>query len=220
MILRKFWTPAERSQLRQLYPDTPSEDAARALGRSVSAIYSQAGLMGLTKSAAYQANAARRMAQRRPGTATEFRPGFTPWNKGMKGLQIGGMATQFQPGHLGGNAAKRYQPIGAERISKEGYLERKINDSDPLTQRRWRAVHLIQWESENGPLPPGHALVFRDGNKRNFAPENLELITRAELMRRNTIHRLPKEIVGLLHLNARLKRAIRNQERHQEQPHE
>lgn len=69
-------------------------------------------------------------------------------------------------------------------MSKDGYRERKVNDDLPL-QRRWRAVHLVEWEAINGPLPAGHALKCLDGDKTNTAPSNWQLIPRALLPRLN-----------------------------------
>lgn len=102
---------------------------------------------------------------------------------------------------------ENYKPIGTERISKDGYLERKIHDGMPF-QSRWRAVHIVRWEEINGPLPKGHALVFRDGNKANTDPSNMELISRADLMRRNTVHNLPKELAEVIQLKGALQRQI------------
>ncbi len=146
------------------------------------------------------------------GSGSQFQKGHQTWNKGMKGLQIGGVATRFKPGHRGGKAAELYKPIGAERISKGGYLQRKINDDMPL-QKRWRGVHIIVWEEANGPLPAGRAVTFKDGNKRHIALENLELLTRAELMARNTIHNYPKEIAELAQLRGAITRQINKRER-------
>ena len=53
----------------------------------------------------------------------------------------------------------------------------------------WKAVHVLVWEEHNGPLPDGHIVIFRDGNRENFEPENLMALTRAENMRRNSISR-------------------------------
>lgn len=145
--------------------------------------------------------------------AGQFQPGQTPWNKGTHYVAGGRSAeTRFKPGNRTGKANTMYQPVGAERISKDGYLQRKINDDLPL-QKRWRGVHIINWEAVNGPLPKGHALVFRDGNKQNTALENLELITRAALMKRNTIHNYPKEIAELVQLRGAITRQINRQER-------
>ena len=93
-------------------------------------------------------------------------------------------ATRFRPGNRSGTALAIYKPIGTERLSKEGYLERKINDDMPL-RRRWRAVHLINWEAVNGPLPRGMALKCLDTNRANLDPANWSAIPRALLPRLN-----------------------------------
>ena len=41
------------------------------------------------------------------------------------------------------------------------------------------------WEQANGPLPPGYVVIFKDGNKRNFALDNLAAVTRYECMEMN-----------------------------------
>lgn len=90
----------------------------------------------------------------------------------------------FKPGVRRGRANAIYQPVGAERTSREGYLERKINDAMPFN-RRWRAVHLIEWEAVHGPLPEGHILKNLSGDRTNTAPSNYEAIPRALLPRLN-----------------------------------
>ena len=207
-----FWTPAEVAILIGLYPDTLAEDIAARLGISVRRIYQKAKHLGLKKSVAFkqsQASGKMRTGNNRGG-ATRFKPGQKPWNTGMKGYVAGGRSPEFhfKPGHRGGRALKNYKPIGAERISKDGYLERKINEGMPF-QRRWRAVHLIEWEAIHGPLPKGHALVFRNGDKTDIRLDNLELVTRAELMRRNSYHtNYPKEVGELIQLRGALVRKI------------
>ena len=127
--------------------------------------------------------------------------------------------TQFQPGVRQGVAAMLYKPIGTERISKDGYLERKTHDALPdgvskteanrLRQRRWKPVHVIVWESEHGPLPKSHAVAFKNGNKADIRLDNLECITRAELMKRNTVHNLPEPVARAVQLLGALNRQIR-----------
>jgi hypothetical protein len=125
--------------------------------------------------------------------------------------------TQFKRGERRGVAVRLYKPIGSERISKDGYLERKVNDGLPL-QKRWRAVHLILWESVNGPLPRGHAVAFKNGDKADIRIDNLELITRRELMARNTVHNLPKPVAQAVQLLGALRRQINRRTRdHEEQ---
>jgi len=110
---------------------------------------------------------------------TQFKKGHTPWNKGKKGINIGGHATQFKKG----NKPANWVPIGTERISKDGYVEVKITDGK--LNKNWRAKHIMVWEAANGLIPKGHAVIFGDGDKRNFDLNNLLLVTRKQLVRLN-----------------------------------
>jgi hypothetical protein len=65
------------------------------------------------------------------------------------------------------------------------------------------------WQKERGPVPKGFAVSFRDGDKSHLALDNFELISRCELMRRNTIHRFPPELSDAIRLNGALKRRMR-----------
>ena len=49
------WTPADKDWLRQHYPDTPTDECAAYLGRSVNAVNWYAKAMGLTKDPHYMA---------------------------------------------------------------------------------------------------------------------------------------------------------------------
>jgi len=44
---------------------------------------------------------------------------------------------------------------------------------------------VLIWERHNGPVPPGHVVIFGDGNRRNFDPGNLLLVSRKQLVRLN-----------------------------------
>ena len=121
----------------------------------------------------------------RTGRTGCFEPGQASWNKGRPHPSTGRSAeTQFKKGQRRGVAVKLYKPIGSERISKDGYLERKIHDGMPL-QSRWRAIHLVNWEVTNGPLPKGICLKCLDGDRSNLDPANWEAIPRALLPRLN-----------------------------------
>lgn len=204
---RTPWTAEQDATLRARYPHEKTERLVEALGHSISSIYQRAANLRLRKTPEFLASPDARRLDGKIGAAGRFKKGHQSWNAGMKGLQTGGVATRFKPGHRGGKAVDLYQPIGAERISKDGYLQRKINDDMPL-QRRWRGVHILVWEAANGPLPEGHAVSFRDGNKQNTALDNLDLVTRAELMARNSIHNLPEELKDVIRLNGVIRRKI------------
>ncbi len=213
---RYVWTDEAVALLHRIYADTPTDQIAAQIGVTPEQVYHKVQRIGLRKSAAYMASAAacRLLKGDNVGAATRFKPGLTPWNKGQKHPSTGrAIDTQFKPGNRSGKALEIYQPIGTERLSKDGYLERKIHDGWPL-QRRWRAVHLLAWEAINGPLPAGHAVVFRDGNKRNIALDNLELVTRAELMRRNSVYRHGMEIAQLSMLRGKITKQINRSKNH------
>lgn len=119
------------------------------------------------------------------GRTGQFHPGQEPPNKGKPmPYHPNSAATRFKKGERRGWAAENWKPIGTERVTEDGYLERKVHDGLPL-QSRWRAVHLIRWEELNGPIPDGHALKCLDGNRRNTDPANWTAIARALLPRLN-----------------------------------
>jgi hypothetical protein len=121
----------------------------------------------------------------RTGRTGQFAKGVVPANKGKKmPFNANSARTQFKKGGRTGKALEKYKPIGSERLSKDGYLERKIRDGLPM-QSRWRAVHLVNWEKLHGPVPAGHALKCLDGNKLNAKPSNWLLVPRAMLPRLN-----------------------------------
>lgn len=119
------------------------------------------------------------------GRTGQYEKGTVPANKGKKmPWNANSARTQFKKGNRTGRANHVYKPIGTERISREGCLERKIHDGLPM-QSRWRLVHLIRWEQEHGPVPEGHCLKCLDGDKTNTEPSNWICIPRALLPRLN-----------------------------------
>lgn len=107
------------------------------------------------------------------GLTGHFSPGHTPHNKGKKGHSYTGMsATQFKPGHTPHN----HKPIGSERVNREGYRERKVEEPN-----KWKPVHVLNWETIHGPVPRGCVLIFKDHDRNNSDVSNLLLVTRGEL---------------------------------------
>ena len=210
---KRLWTTEEEHLLRDRYADESTQQIASDLDRSVAQVLSKANAMGLLKSEKYLAEHCRQLDPK-AGAAFRFQKGHTTWNKGMKGLQAGGRAkeTQFKKG----SKPHTWLPIGSERVSQDGYLQRKVSDTG-YPPRDWVGVHILLWQEHNGQVPAGHCVCFIDGNKQNVVLDNLELITRAERMRRNTIHRYPPELKDAIRTVAKLKRTIREVERDEEQ---
>lgn len=186
---RKPWSPEDLASLGKIYPDTDNKTLARIFRRSEHSIKNQASLNGWQKSGTHMA--------KKPGC---FKAGGSPWNKGIHYSAPGTERTRFKKGHVPAS----WKPIGTERVTKDGYLERKLSDTGNA-KRDWVAVSHIEWEKHSGrSVPKGHAVVFRDGNARNFARENLELISRADLMRRNHYLHLPPELAQIVQLRGAL----------------
>ena len=216
---RRRWLPEEDALLRALYPDSPTATIARRLGRTLSATYMRAKELGLRKSAAYLASPAACRLRRgdNVGARTRFQKGHPPANKGIKrppGWAPGRMReTQFRKGQRGWN----WRPVGSERLV-EGYLYTKISDQRhvPWT-RNWMPTHVMLWEQHNGPLRPGHAVAFKNGDRTDVRLDNLECISRRELMARNTVHNLPKPVAEAVQLLGVLRRKLNRRSRDEEQ---
>ena len=211
--------------MRSLYADTSTRVIAQRLGRTMASVYRAASKLGLQKSAQYLASpeACRMRRGDNVGKHFRFKPGQTPHNKGMKhppGWSPGRMAeTQFKPGVRKGAAADNWFPIGTIRPDGEGFLRIKIREGRPSEAygfgnvKIWPLLNRHTWEQHKGPIPPSHAVIFKDGDRSNCAIENLDCISRQELMRRNSIHRLPKELAEIIQLSGALTRQLRKHEK-------
>lgn len=208
------WGPQDDAKMRTLYPDLPTVEVARRLNRSVSAIYGRADKLGLEKSAAYRASPAACRTNGRQGMGTRFQKGHVPANKGLRrpGYAPGRMReTQFKAGQRG----SRWMPIGSTRLI-DGYQYTKISDVRSTKGGRgfvpytvnWKPTHILLWEKKYGPVPDGQAVRFKNGDRTDIRLENLELISRGELMRRNTLHNLPKPLAQTYQLIGALNRKI------------
>lgn len=203
---RTFWQPWQVEMLVAQYPHMHSATVAVMVQRPLPAVYAKAYELGLRKTPAFLASpAAGRMNVARMGGPTRFKKGQASWNKGRKGMRVGGRApeTQFPKGHKPHN----WVPVGSERIRADGYLERKLTDTG-YPPRDWVPIHRINWIAAHGPIPKGYVVRLKDGDKSNCAIENLELISHQEQMRRNTLHNYPKEIASAIQLRAALNRRI------------
>ncbi len=205
---RKYWTADEVDWLVKHYPFDRAADIAETLNRPISSIYDKAAQLGLGKSETFmvsdRSGRILRGRQHPAVIAARFQPRHTPWNKGMKGLDLsGGRGSRFKPGEK----PKNWKPVGSERMSK-GFLQRKMTDTG-YPPRDWVPVHHLVWAEHHGPIPAWHVVVFRDGDRRNFALGNLALITRRELMQRNSLHtNYPPEIIEVIQLRGAIKRQL------------
>lgn len=218
---RLTWTPEALAEVCRRYPHERTADIARDLGRSIGSIHWQANLLGLKKTPEYMREIhGAHIAE--AGARYRFNAGSAAWNKGIPGStgnHPNTKRTQFKKGRKP-QEARNYQPIGSLRIL-DGCLQRKVTDDPALYRsRRWVAVHRLVWEEVNGPTPNGYVVVFKPGmastDPDEITIDRVELITRAELMRRNTRHNLPPELNALIAVKARLTRVINEREKRHE----
>lgn len=189
------------------YPHMSTHDVAVKYGLTESKVNNIASSRKVKKSPEYMAEMLARTNKNllESGKVYRYKKGGTSWNKG-KYMRLH-PATEFKKGQVPHN----YKPVGSERITVDGYLERKV--ADP---KKWKAVHHIVWEEVNGPVPAKHKIIFLDNNKLNVSIDNLLCVSYQEAMLRNTIHRYPKEIVQAIKTISKLKKTIRNHGKEQD----
>lgn len=213
---KRTWSAQELATLRELYPHQRTSDIAALLGVELALVYRRAQVLGLRKTLAFQATdkSGRIFRGGTLGQQSQFRPGQVPWNAGTH-YQAGGRSaeTRFKKGQMSGAAQRNYVPIGSLRVSKDGYLERKITDDPALyPARRWVAVHRLVWQAAHGPIPRGHVVTFRAGKRTALEAEitadRLECIHRGELARRNHPNSYSPALAKLVQLKGAITRQV------------
>ncbi|MDH5257004.1 MAG: HNH endonuclease [Gammaproteobacteria bacterium] len=155
------------------------------------------------------------------GLTGRFEKGHKTWNEGTIGL-VKPNSGNFKKGSTPHNR----KPLGHERICPvDGYILIKIAEHNPYKNEptRYKAKHIVNWEKENGPVPDGMIVTFKDDNKLNCDPDNLELITRAENLYRNRhgYTKLPGELKPTMTLLAKIETkrfAFEKERKDHEQP--
>jgi len=219
LVPRKFWSDADRALLQSRYPHESTARLAAALGRTIKTVYAMASSLGLHKSPAFLATpmSGRLRPGVKQGGATRFQPGHVTWNKGLRrpGWGPGRMKeSQFKKGSWPSNKDPEFYVIGALRVNSEGYIA--MRTSFKPGSGGWTSLARTLWEDAFGPVPKGHTLIFKDGDRLNVELGNLELISRADLMRRNSVHNIPEPLKSTIQVLGQLKRRISERERRQE----
>lgn len=138
------------------------------------------------------ANACFRFGAKGRVRAGDFEAGHVPWNKGLPQDEWGmdeAAAARVRSGRFeAGNVPHNRRPIGYERVNKDGFVEVKVSDGrGRASKRNYRVKHAVEYERAHGSVPDGCAVVFADGDRRNFDPGNLVAVPKGLLV---SVHHL------------------------------
>jgi hypothetical protein len=178
----------EKARLVELYPCMSNSELALLFGVKESTISNIAFKMRLLKSESFK---------RERSSIGWFKKGQIPPNKGKKINEFMSPDTQerfLKNSFTPGNRPKNTAAVGSEVITKDGYIKVKIAQPN-----KWKLKHRLVWEQNNGRIPVGLNVQFRDKNKQNCSINNLYLISRSEQIHKNSIMRYPEELRKAIH---------------------
>ena len=195
--MNRTWTDEQEQYLVAHYATTSNAELAAALGKkNADRVMAKAFLLGIKKSSEFLSE-----QSKNKGKGGQFKKGMTPHNKGKKlsdATKVKLAKTMFKSGNRPHNTLQ----VGTETQDKYGYVMVKVAEPNV-----WQYKHHIAYGE---PVPTGHKVIFLDGNKYNFESGNLQLVSNAELMQKNTMHRYPPELVRLLKTLNKLKKRVAN----------
>lgn len=201
VIRRKAWTDTDDAAIRRGYPDGDVPALAVSLGRTVGAIQQRARNIGVRKSAEFKRAQGIAIAALKLG---QFKPGHITWNAGRKGWQPGGRskASQFKAGKIPPNRRE----VGALRMAEDGFIYIKMREG----LRQWVQLSHYAWFLAHGDWPAkGEIVRASNGDTHDTQAHNLEKLTRAENMRRNSYHtNYPPEVARLVQIKGAIMRQV------------
>jgi hypothetical protein len=203
---RKYWTAEEISLLKEIFPHNHTNKVCEKIGKSYYAVANMANILGLKKDPEFKAAMLERLGRQleNKGTQYRFKKGVPPHNAGKKTpehILEKCRHTFFKKGNIPPNAKKEWTEVyRTDKLGKKYTMIKLPNE------RRLRYKHIWLWEQHNGKVPEGYNVVFKDKNPLNCTIENLECISKAELMKRNTMQRFPKELQTVMRLVKKIKR--------------
>jgi len=180
--MKHYLTPAELDYIREHFALNRTVDIANAIGCGYSTVTHAARRLGLKKDPEF---ISRYRYDGTEGLGYRFHSEQIPWNKGIK-WQAGGRAKEhrFKPGNMPHNY----------RGGSGAIVQRKDGPYICIEVKRWKRLAVHVWEQAHGPLPHGYLVRQKDGDRNNCNLENLQLVTRAENMAKNSIQNMSPEV--------------------------
>lgn len=197
------FTPAQERKIKREYLDKP----VKVLAAEVACSYGRI-MRFLAKN---DLSIPRELVEQRKMIGRR-KKGDAPFNKGLK--QVDYMtadaiektkATRFCKGNVPHNVNPMGDGAIVERRDKTGRPYKYVR----IALGKWRLYHRILWQQHYGPIPDDGIIVFKDGDSLNVTIENLELITLAENMLRNSKYNYPQDIIPSLLLVKQLETKLK-----------
>lgn len=194
-------TPEEDVYIKANYLSLPVKTMGRHLNRS--------GLFVSTRLRQLGLSIPNELIEKRK-RESRFQLGNVSYNKDKKLDEImspEGLASskfhRFKKGNTPHNIA---EADGVIRIRKSG--SGRKSKWIRIKEGEWQQLHYKIWEEKHGKIEDGKVIWFKDNNSLNCDIDNMELITRQELMNRN-IHQYPLELRASMQKLGKLKKLLK-----------
>lgn len=205
----RFLTPQMQEILALVYSHMSNEQISQDFGIPEPALAKYASQLGLKKDPEWRRQQLSNMAKALPAHC-KFQKGQTPWSKGIsdpshpyhqRGVYTSGRHhNQRDIGSLTFRARK----VGSEMVN---YLYVK---TEP---RKWVPLQVAMWqEYHQQSLPPGHIVVFKNGDRLDFNKDNLMAVTMPELSLCRAVYGAPLDLLPLVKQHAAIAKLIAQRE--------
>ncbi|HET8886808.1 MAG TPA: HNH endonuclease signature motif containing protein [Salinimicrobium sp.] len=197
---RTSFDPLQDEIIKSEYLNLPEKALARKVGKSSAGVRVRMRQLGLV--------VPKKIIEIRK-KESQFHKGQVSHNKGLKQSEFMSAEAiertkknRFKKGQAPYNS-KKNGAISVRKDNKTGIAYKFIR----VSASNWKQYHYHVWEKENGKVPEGHCLWFKDGNSLNCNIENLECITRAENLSRNW-HNYPKPLQTAIKLTKKINKQL------------
>jgi hypothetical protein len=151
---------------------------------------------------------AKTLKGRRCCMTTEWAKGHTPWNKGIKGTHFS-PKTEFKKGqrpknYMGGLRVTERDGIEILIRNKGRYSYQK--DGKQIKVGKYESLARHNYRKAFGEFPKEMIVFHKDGDILNNDIENLELITRKELLKRNSYRNIKSCVICGTNFPAKVKK--------------
>ena len=153
-----YWSEEEINYLKEITPGRYTKEITQLMNEKFEYQFTES-----------QIREAMKRYKIHSGIDTRFQAGYTPLNKGTKGV-LKANGGSYKAGHTPLNK----RPIGSERKTADGYTEIKVGEPG-----RWELKHRVLYEQyHNVKLGKEQIVIFLNRDKTDFSKENLVVIDR------------------------------------------